>query len=143
MLAAKVKLMIQIWGLLERRGAPPTTPTLIEVIRKPEPCRKQILLWLLLPSPLIVFKVVVQSLKSGADASNHMMMSLNYKYLHNYIQVVHFLLTHDFCRYLRKTENKNLLRTFLINVRSFSTFAIILLCMMYICSGSKSKLLRL
>ena len=75
--------------------------------------------------------------------SHHMMMSLNYKYLHNYIQVVHFLLTHDFCRYLRKTENKNLLRTFLINVRSFSTFAIILLCMMYICSGSKSKLLRL
>ena len=52
----------------EERGAPPTTPTLIEVIRKPEPCRKQILLWLLLPSPLIVFKVVVQSLKSGADA---------------------------------------------------------------------------
>ena len=146
MLAAKVKLMIQIWGLLERRrGAPPTTPLLIEVIRKPEPCRKQILSWLLLPSSLIVFKVVVhcwdmtqiRSPKSGADAKN------THKYLHNYIQNVHFLLTHDFCRYLRKTENKNLLRTFLINVRSFSTFAIILLCMMYFCSCSKSKLLRL
>ena len=142
MLAAKVKLMIQIWGLFESPAHNPTTNWSDKET------------WTLSQTNIIValVTIIINCLQSGCSllgdryevrSPGQMQKIPINMYLHDFIQNVHFLLTYDFCRYLRKTENKNLLRTFLINVRSFSTFAIILLCMMYICSCSKSKLLRL